>query len=98
MVDMTRSNSLFYMYGGHTKRVVPDQKRGDCDVVQDLSHCRQGGQRRDVHRVWLDRRPGVRCCYWRVDRAAIGALTAMGGSLNTMFQSVSNVLTTAAGG
>ena len=30
--------------------------------------------------------------------AAIGALTAMGGSLNTMFQSVSNSLTTAAGG
>ncbi len=33
-----------------------------------------------------------------VSVAAIGALTAMGGSLNTMFQSVSNVLTTAAGG
>ncbi len=32
-----------------------------------------------------------------VSVAAIGALTAMGGSLNTMFQSVS-VLTTAAGG
>ncbi len=33
-----------------------------------------------------------------VSIAAIGALTAMGGSLNTMFQSVSNTLTTAAGG
>ena len=33
-----------------------------------------------------------------VSVAAIGTLTAMGGSLNTMFQSVSNVLTTAAGG
>ena len=33
-----------------------------------------------------------------VSVAAIGALTAMGGSLNTMFQSVSNSLTTAAGG
>ena len=33
-----------------------------------------------------------------VSVAAIGALTAMGGSLNTMFQSVSNVLTTAGGG
>ncbi len=33
-----------------------------------------------------------------VSVAAIGALTAMGGSLNTMFQSVSNALTTAAGG
>ncbi len=33
-----------------------------------------------------------------VSVAAIGALTAVGGSLNTMFQSVSNVLTTAAGG
>ncbi len=30
--------------------------------------------------------------------AAIGALTAMGGSLNTMFQAVSNALTTAVGG
>ncbi len=30
--------------------------------------------------------------------AAIGALTAMGGSLNTMFQSGSTALTTAAGG
>ncbi len=33
-----------------------------------------------------------------VSVAAIGALTAVGGSLNTMFQSVSNALTTAAGG
>jgi len=33
-----------------------------------------------------------------VSVAAIGALTAMGGSLDTVFQSVSNVLTTAAGG
>ncbi len=33
-----------------------------------------------------------------VSVAAIGALTAMGGSLNTMFQSVSTALTTAAGG
>ena len=33
-----------------------------------------------------------------VSVAAIGALTAMGGSLNTMFQSVSPALTTAAGG
>ncbi len=33
-----------------------------------------------------------------VSVAAIGALTAMGSSLNAMFQSVSNVLTTAAGG
>ena len=33
-----------------------------------------------------------------VSVAAIGTLTATGGSLNTMFQSVSNVLTTAAGG
>ncbi len=33
-----------------------------------------------------------------VSVAAIGALTAVGGSLNTMVQSVSNVLTTAAGG
>ncbi len=33
-----------------------------------------------------------------VSVAAIGALTAMGGSLNTMFQTVSTALTTAAGG
>ncbi len=33
-----------------------------------------------------------------VSVAAIGALTAMGGSLNTMFQTVSNSLTTAVGG
>ncbi len=33
-----------------------------------------------------------------VSVAAIGALTAMGGSLNTMFQAVSNALTTAVGG
>ncbi len=33
-----------------------------------------------------------------VSVAAIGALTAMGGSLNTMFQSVSTALTTAVGG
>jgi Flp pilus assembly pilin Flp len=33
-----------------------------------------------------------------VSVAAIGTLTALGGSLNTMFQSVSNVSTTAAGG
>ena len=33
-----------------------------------------------------------------VSVAAIGALTAMGGSLNTMFQTVSNSLTAAAGG
>jgi len=32
-----------------------------------------------------------------VSVAAIGALTAMGASLNTMFQSVSNALTTAVG-
>ncbi len=90
MFDMTRSNSLFYMYGGHTKRVVPDQKRGDCDVVQDLSHCRQGGQRRDVHRVCLDHRPVLACR----DRGVDGD----GRLVNTMFQSVSNALTTAAGG
>ncbi len=33
-----------------------------------------------------------------VSVAAIGALTALGGSLNTMFQSGSTALTTAAGG
>ncbi len=33
-----------------------------------------------------------------VSVAAIGALTAMGGSLNAMFQAVSNSLTTAVGG
>ncbi len=33
-----------------------------------------------------------------VSVAAIGALTAMGGSLNTMFQSVSNSITAAVGG
>ena len=33
-----------------------------------------------------------------VSVAAIGALTAMGGSLNTMFQTVSNSLTAAVGG
>ena len=33
-----------------------------------------------------------------VSVAAIGALTAMGGSLNTMFQQVANSLTTAGGG
>ena len=33
-----------------------------------------------------------------VSIAAIGALTAVGSSLNTMFQQVSNALTTAAGG
>ncbi len=33
-----------------------------------------------------------------VSVAAFGALTAMGGSLNTMFQQVSNSLTTAVGG
>ena len=33
-----------------------------------------------------------------VSVAAIGALTAMGGSLNTMFQTVSNALTAAVGG
>ncbi|MCZ6466719.1 MAG: Flp family type IVb pilin [Alphaproteobacteria bacterium] len=32
-----------------------------------------------------------------VSVAAIGALTAMGGSLNTMFQTVSDSLTTAVG-
>ena len=32
-----------------------------------------------------------------VSVAAIGALTAMGGSLNTMFQAVSDSLTTAVG-
>ncbi len=32
-----------------------------------------------------------------VSVAAIGALTAMGGSLNTMFQAVSNALTMAVG-
>ncbi len=32
-----------------------------------------------------------------VSVAAIGALTAMGGSLNTMFQSVSNAITAAVG-
>ncbi len=90
MFDMTRLNSLFYMYGGRTKRVAPDQKRGDCYVVQDRSHRRQGGQRRDGHQVWLDRRPGVACR----DRGVDGD----GRLLNTMFQSVSNALTTAAGG
>ena len=33
-----------------------------------------------------------------VSVAAIGALTAMGGSLNTMFEAVSKSLTTVAGG
>ncbi len=33
-----------------------------------------------------------------VSVAAIGAMTAMGGSLNTMFQAVSNALTAAVGG
>ncbi len=33
-----------------------------------------------------------------VSVAAIGALTAMGNSLETMFQAVSNALTTAVGG
>ncbi len=33
-----------------------------------------------------------------VSVAAIGALTAMGSSLNSMFQTVSTALTTAAGG
>ncbi len=33
-----------------------------------------------------------------VSVAAIGALTAMGGSLQTMFTTVSNALTTAVGG
>ena len=33
-----------------------------------------------------------------VSVAAIGALTAMGGSLSTMFNSVSSALTSAAGG
>ena len=33
-----------------------------------------------------------------VSVAAIGALTAMGGSLSTLFNSVSSVLSTAAGG
>ncbi len=33
-----------------------------------------------------------------VSIAAIGALTAMGESLNTMFQTVSNALTAAVGG
>ncbi len=33
-----------------------------------------------------------------VSVAAIGALSAMGASLNTMFQAVSNSLTTAVGG
>ena len=33
-----------------------------------------------------------------VSVAAIGALTAMGGSLNTMFKAVSDALTTVAGG
>ena len=33
-----------------------------------------------------------------VSVAAIGALTAMGGSLNTMYQSVSNAITAAVGG
>ena len=33
-----------------------------------------------------------------VSVAAIGALTAMGGSLNTMFETVSKTLTTVAGG
>ena len=33
-----------------------------------------------------------------VSVAAIGALTAMGGSLNTMFTSVSNSITAAVGG
>lgn len=33
-----------------------------------------------------------------VSVAAIGALTAMGGSLNTMFNSVSSALSTATGG
>ncbi len=33
-----------------------------------------------------------------VSVAAIGALTAMGGSLNTMFETVSKSLTTVAGG
>ena len=33
-----------------------------------------------------------------VSVAAIGALTAMGGSLGTMFNSVSSALSTAAGG
>ncbi len=33
-----------------------------------------------------------------VSVAAIGALTAMGGSLNSMFQAVSDALTTAVGG
>ncbi len=33
-----------------------------------------------------------------VSVAAIGALTAMGGSLNTMYQAVSNAITAAVGG
>ena len=33
-----------------------------------------------------------------VSIAVIGALAAMGGSLNSMFESVSDVLTTASGG
>ena len=33
-----------------------------------------------------------------VSVAAIGAMTALGGSLNTMFQTVSNALTAAVGG
>ncbi len=33
-----------------------------------------------------------------VSVAAIGALTAMGGSINTMYQTVSNAITAAVGG
>ena len=57
MFDKARYNSLFYMYSGRAKRVAADQLRGDCGVVHDRIYCRQGGPQRDVHRVWLDRRP-----------------------------------------
>ena len=68
MVDITRLNSLFCMYCGHAERVALNYLRGDRHVVPDLGQCHQGGQRRHVHRVWGDRRPGIGCRDRRVDR------------------------------
>ena len=91
MFDMTHSNSLFYMYGGHAKHAW----RLDINVeiamwFKTLATVVKGDSGATSIEYGL--------IAALVSVAAIGALTAMGGSLNTMFQSVSNALTTAAGG
>ena len=93
MFDRRPQNSLFYMYCGHAGHAWRLMIKINAEITMWF---------RTLATVIKEEGGATSIEYGLiaalVSVAAIGALTAMGGSLNTMFQTVSTALTTAAGG